>query len=93
MRLRGLYDAHVMPRLVAFACGREGIGDHRRLVVPLAEGHGREYARREQDAEISYHRDDSFQGLLMKRGITDARHAAPFEAASAAARNAACRRR
>ena len=39
MRLRGLYDAHVMPRLVAFACGREGIGDHRRLVVPLAEGH------------------------------------------------------
>ncbi|MCV0383513.1 MAG: class I SAM-dependent methyltransferase [Erythrobacter sp.] len=39
MRLRGLYDAHVTPRLIAFACGREGIGDHRRLVVPLAEGH------------------------------------------------------
>ena len=38
MGLKSLYDAHVMPRLITFACGQEGIEERRRQVVPLATG-------------------------------------------------------
>lgn len=38
MGLKALYDAHVMPRLVTFACGGGAIEHRRRAVVPLARG-------------------------------------------------------
>lgn len=38
MGLKAWYDAHIMPRLITFACGQEEIEDRRREVVPLAQG-------------------------------------------------------
>ncbi|GMM94464.1 class I SAM-dependent methyltransferase [Qipengyuania sp. MTN3-11] len=38
MSLKSLYDAHVMPRLITFACSHDGIAERRRQIVPLAEG-------------------------------------------------------
>ena len=38
MGLKRWYDAHVMPRLIACACGEEGIERRRREIVPLARG-------------------------------------------------------
>lgn len=38
MGLKGLYDAHVMPRVITLACGQKAIERRRREVIPLAEG-------------------------------------------------------
>jgi SAM-dependent methyltransferase len=37
--LKSWYDAHLMPRLITYACGQPEIEDRRRMVVPLARGH------------------------------------------------------
>lgn len=39
MGLKSWYDAHLMPRLITYACGQPEIEDRRRMVVPLARGH------------------------------------------------------
>lgn len=38
MGLKSWYDDHVMPRMITFACGQEGIEKRRRQVVPRASG-------------------------------------------------------
>ena len=38
MGLRAWYDRHVMPRLITAACGQDAIEEHRRQLIPLAEG-------------------------------------------------------
>lgn len=38
MGIKRFYDAHLMPRLITFACGQKGIEKRRREVIPLAEG-------------------------------------------------------
>lgn len=38
MGLNSFYDAHVLPRLITYACGREEIEKRRHQVMPLASG-------------------------------------------------------
>lgn len=38
MGIKRLYEAHIMPRIITFACGHTGIESRRREIVPLAEG-------------------------------------------------------